>query len=180
MSEKKNRFVAGLLVAAAGVATLATMGRATIFLVVAMVVCYVLWLRRLEWPPAKSIIGIYGLALLVQCFHMFEEYRAGFHRVFPAVFGASPWSDQRFLIFNFAWLAIFIIAGFGLARQKREAYLVSMFLAIGGGILNGLGHLALSARQGGYFPGAYTGVLALFVGSLLTYRLMLGAVHVRP
>lgn len=172
--------VAGLLVAAACAVTLATMGRATIFLVVAMVVCYAIWMRRSAWPPAETITPIYLVAVLVQCAHLFEEYRAGFYRVFPAVFGADPWSEQRFLIFNFVWLTIFVIGGFGLARQKRLAYLVAMFLAIGGGIGNGLGHLALSAREGGYFPGAYTGVLALIVGSVLTYRLMRRSLDVTP
>lgn len=60
------------------------------------------------------------------------------------------------------------------------AYLVALLLAIGGGIGNGLGHLALSARESGYFPGAYTGVLALLVGSILAYRLTRPADLSRP
>lgn len=167
-----ERVVAGLVVAAACALTLLTMGRAASLLVVAMVVSYALWIPRSEWPPAESIISVYAAAVIVQCAHMVEEYRAGFYRLFPPVFGADPWSEQRFLAFNLVWLAVFVIAGFGLARRKRVAYLVALFLAIGGGIGNGLGHLALSAREGGYFPGAYTGVVALLVGSLLAYRMM--------
>lgn len=170
--------VVALAVGVACVLTVATMGRATIFLVVAMVVCYALWVRRTEWPPAETVVRVYALAVLVQCAHLVEEYLAGFYRVFPPVFGADPWSEQRFLIFNVVWLTIFVLAGVGLLRGRRVAYLVALFLAIGGGIGNGLGHLALSAREGGYFPGAYTGVLALLVGSLLAYRLMRKPAHV--
>jgi hypothetical protein len=148
------------------------MGRATILLVVTLVACYAIWASRSEWPPAKSIIGIYAVAVMVQCAQLFEEYRTGFYRVFPPVFGADPWSARRFLTFNFVWLVVFLIAGFGLVRGRRGAYLVAMFLAIGGGVLNGLGHIALSIREGGYFPGAYTGAFALAVGTALTYRLM--------
>lgn len=179
-AQRRDRMQAAFHVGSACVIILVTMGRATILLVVTLAVCYAIWARRSEWPPAKSIIGVYAVAVVVQCAHLFEEYRTGFYRVFPPVFGADPWSARRFLVFNFVWLTVFLIAGFGLVRGRRGAYLVAMFLAIGGGILNGLGHLALSAREGGYFPGAYTGVLALLVGSLLTYRLMLGPVHVRP
>lgn len=172
--------VVALAVAVACVLTLATMGRATIFLVVAMLLCYALWVRRREWPPVESVLGVYALAVLVMGAHMVEEYLAGFYRVFPPVFGAGPWSSQRFLIFNLLWLTIFVIAGVGLAHGRRVAYLVALFLAIGGGIGNGLGHLALSARESGYFPGAYTGVLALLVGSILAYRLMRPADLSRP
>jgi hypothetical protein len=159
-------------VGSACVIILVTMGRATILLVVTLAVCYALWARRSEWPPAKSIIGVYAVAVVVQCAHLFEEYRTGFYRVFPPVFGADPWSARRFLTFNFVWLIVFLIAGFGLVRGRKGAYLVAMFLAIGGGVLNGLGHIALSIREGGYFPGAYTGVLALIVGTVLAYRLL--------
>lgn len=169
---RAERDVTGLAVAIACVATIATMGRATTFLVVAMLVSYGLWLRRSIRPPGESVIGLYAAAVLVQGAHLAEEYLSGFYRVFPPVFGAAPWSARRFLVFNLVWLSVFVIAGVGLARGRRAAYLVATFLAIGGGIGNGLGHLALAAREGGYFPGAYTGVLALIVGSLLTYRLM--------
>ena len=171
-AEQRDRMQAAIHVGWACVFTLLTMGRATILFVVTLAACYAIWARRSDWPPAKSIIGVYALAVVVQCAHMFEEYRTGFYRVFPPVFGADPWSARRFLTFNLVWLIVFLIAGFGLVRGRRGAYLVVMFLAIGGGVLNGLGHIALSIREGGYFPGAYTGALALLVGSVLTYRLM--------
>ena len=179
-AQRKDRMQAAFHVGSACVIILVTMGRATIPLVVTLAVCYGIWARRSEWPAAKSIIGVYFAAVIVQCAHLFEEYRTGFYRAFPPVFGADPWSARRFLVFNFVWLTVFLIAGFGLMRGRKGAYLIAMFLAIGGGILNGLGHLALAAREAAYFPGAYTGVLALLVGSMLTYRVMMRPVHVQP
>jgi hypothetical protein len=79
---------------------------------------------------------------------------------------------EKFLTFNYIWLAIFAIGGFPLAKGERFGYLVAVFLAVGAGIVNGLGHLALSVLRGGYFPGAYTGAVALLAGSVLMYRLM--------
>ncbi|MFL5385308.1 MAG: hypothetical protein ACJ8GN_22545 [Longimicrobiaceae bacterium] len=67
---------------------------------------------------------------------------------------------------------MFAAGGIGLAQGRREAYLVALFLALGGGIGNGVGHLALAARAGGYFPGAYTGALALVVGGILAHRML--------
>src|SRR5215213_7435049 len=175
-----DRMQAAFHVGSACIIILVTMGRATIPLVVTLAVCYAIWARRSDWPPSKNIIGLYSFAVIVQCAHVVEEYRTGFFRAFPPVLGADPWSARRFLVFNFAWLTVFLIAGFGLVRKRRGAYLIAMFLAIAGGILNGLGHLALSAREGAYFPGAYTGVLALLVGSILTYRLMLRPAQFHP
>jgi uncharacterized protein with HXXEE motif len=168
---RKDIAVAGAAVAVASVLTLATMGRATIVLVIALLASYGFWITRSEWPPPSRVLIMYTAAVVVQCAHLIEEYQAGFYRVFPGVFGAEPWSKRRFLAFNFVWLILFVIAGAGLARGKRGAYLVATFLALGGGIANGLGHIALSAREGGYFPGGYTGAIALVVGSFLMYSL---------
>jgi len=166
------RLLTGLAVAAACALTLATMGWAAGLLVVAMVVSYALWMGRAEWPPARRVLPAYAAAVVVQCAHLAEEYATGFHRAFPPVLGSEPWSGGRFLAFNLTWLAMFAIGGHGLAREKRPAYLVALFLALGGGIGNGLGHLALAARAGGYFPGAYTGALALVAGGTLLGRLL--------
>lgn len=167
-----ERIVAGFFVVAASAFTLAMMGRPAAFLVIALIVSYLLWMSRAEWSRAHRIIPVYILAVLVQSAHAAEEYATGFYRQFPPVFGADPWSGRQFLLFNLAWLAIFVIAGFGLTRRNGAAYVVAMFLAIGGGIGNGLAHLGLAASAGGYFPGLYTGAVALIIGSALAYRLL--------
>jgi len=166
-----GRVVAGIVVAGAAVLTLVTMGRAAGMLVVAMIASYGVWVARSRWPQGSRILPAYAAAVLIQCAHLVEEYRGDFHRLFPPVFGADPWSGRRFLIFNLVWLGVFVPAGFGLARGNRESYLVALFLALGGGIGNGLGHLALAVRERGYFPGVYTGIFALLAGSALIHRL---------
>jgi hypothetical protein len=66
----------------------------------------------------------------------------------------------------------FVLAGFGLARAWRPVYVIALFLAIGGGIGNGLGHVVLALRAGGYFPGTYTAPLVLLAGGFLAVRLL--------
>jgi hypothetical protein len=108
----------------------------------------------------------------MQCGHLIEEYRTAFYRMFPPVLGSDPWSARQFLIFNLACLGILVFAGFGLARGWRPAFVVALFLALGGGIGNGLGHLMLVVRVGGYFPGAYTAPLVFLAGSVLAFQLL--------
>ena len=158
--------------AAAGLIQLIVMGRAESPLVLALAVSYLLWIGQEVWRPTPRVLIAYATAVLVQCVHLVEEYRTGFYQVYPPIFGAEPWSSSRFLLFNLAWLVIFVVAGIGMAYSRRSSYLVALFLALGGGIGNGLGHLILAARRGGYFPGAYTAVLALFAGSALLRALL--------
>ena len=111
---------------------------------------------RDEWPPGARVLPVYAAAVLVQCAHLAEEYTAGVHRASRpcwgrsrgAEAGSSPSTSPR-------WRC-----------SRRAAYLAALFLTLGGGIGNGVEHLA---RAGGYFPGAYTGALALLVGSILAY-----------
>jgi hypothetical protein len=150
----------------------AVMGRAVVFLVVALALSYGLWLMRSPWPSGGRVIPIYAAAVAVQCAHLIEEYRTGFYRLFPPVLGSDSWSAPQFLTFNLVWLGVFVIAGVGLARGWRWVFIVALFLALGGGIGNGLGHLMLVIRAGGYFPGAYTAPLVFLAGSLLAFRLL--------
>jgi len=77
-----------------------------------------------------------------------------------------------FLLFNLVWLLVFCLGAVGLLRGCRPAMVVALFLALGGGVLNGLAHVALAARVGGYFQGLYTAPLVLGVGSYLAFRLL--------
>jgi hypothetical protein len=162
---------AALAVALAALLTFFTMGRATLVLIGIMVLSYFIWASRPEWPDPERIVWPYAFSVAVLCAHLFEEFTATFYSALPNVVGAPPWSGPRFLTFNFAWLIIFIVGGFPMAQGERFGYLVAVFLALGGGIGNGIGHLALSAQREGYFPGAYTGAVALIAGLALSYRL---------
>src|SRR5215207_8333684 len=165
-SRSRDQATAALLVAAACVVELATMGRAVVGLAVVLVASFALWVARAGWSPARDVVPVSVAAIVVQCAHLVEEYRTGFHLRFPPLFGADPWSARRFLAFNFVWLALFALGALGLRRGNRLAYLLVLFLALGGGVANGLAHLGLSVRAGGYFPGAYTGALSLAVGGV--------------
>ena len=163
--------VVGVAAAAVCVAELAVMGRAVSPLVVALGLAYVLWVGRLAWHSSGRTLLVYAASLVAQSAHLVEEYRTGLYDAFPPLFGAEPWSPNRFLLFNLAWMGAFFIGLFGLANQRRWAYLIALFLAIGGGVGNGLGHLVLVLMRGGYFPGAITAVLVLAAGTVLLWEL---------
>jgi hypothetical protein len=150
---------------------LAAMGWAAVLLVVALLFSFGLWLTRPAWPSAR-VLPVYAVALLLQVAHLAEEYRAGFYRVFPPVLGQAPWSARQFLLFNIVWLAVFVVGGIGVWRGWQPMIVVALFLAVGGGVANGAGHLLLAANAGGYFPGAYTAPLLVLIGSLLLFRLV--------
>lgn len=120
---------------------------------------------RGAWPPCVAAVVAHGV-------HLVEEYRTGFYRAFPPALGAQPWSSDAFLLFNLAWLLAFCLGTGGLLPGCRPAMVVALFLALGGGVLNGLAHVALAARVGGYSPGLYTAPLVLGVGSYLAFRLL--------
>jgi hypothetical protein len=164
--------VASLLVACAVLVQTLVMGRAIVVLDVALVISLVVWgAYRRRLAPAPRVLPAFTVALLVQIAHFFEEYYTGFHRSFPALFG-YVWEDGRFVAFNVAWVAILAVSAFAILRGYRLGYLGGFFLAIGAGIGNGFGHLALAARAGGYFPGSYTAVLSFGVGSVLLAQLI--------
>jgi len=173
-----NGFI-GIAVAIAGVIELGVMGRAVTPLVIGLVVSYLLWIGQAEWRPTRDVVLAYAAAVFVQCLHLVEEYRTGFYSAFPPILGGQAWSPVRFLAFNLIWLAVFVVAGIGLTTARRPAFLVALFLGLAGGIANGLGHLALAAQRGRYFPGTYTAVLALFAGSALLRRLLRPEPHQR-
>ena len=170
-SRTSNR-TTGIVVAVACVIELVVMGRAVTPLVIGLLVSYLLWISQAEWRPTRDVVLTYAAAVFVQCLHLIEEYRTGFYSAFPPILGGQAWSPSRFLAFNLTWLAVFVVAGIGMRTSRRPAFLVALFLGLGGGIANGLGHLALAARRGGYFPGTYTSVLALFAGSALLRKLL--------
>lgn len=113
---------------------------------------------------------MYLLAITVQRLHFTEEYLTGFQRQFPRLLGYE-WSDAQFVAFNMAWLAVFVAAALGVYRRVSLAYLVVLFLAVAGGVANGIGHLLVSATPGKYFPGLVTAPACLLAGAGLLTRL---------
>jgi hypothetical protein len=149
------------------------MGPAVIALSVGLIIAYAVWLNTLNHAIGGNtrVTVIYGVAVLVQALHLLEEYLTGFQRQLPSIWD-SEWTDHQFLTFNLVWLTIFAMAGFGVAFGVRLAFLVAWFMAIVGGVGNGLFHITLSVFTGGYFPGLATGTVHLVVGVLLIAALV--------
>jgi uncharacterized protein with HXXEE motif len=155
------------------------MGPAIIFLSGGLVLAYALWLTPRLKNNAAVVLPIYLLAVAAQCLHFAEEYVTGFQHQFPKLFGYD-WSDPRFVMFNMLWLAAFVMAGLGIYRGVQLAYLAVIFLALIGGIGNGISHLVLSAMYRRYFPGLITAPFCLLMGSVLLRRLFAGTRPTAP
>ena len=166
----RDRIVGGVLVLVVVAAQVRWMGRASTMLSVGLVIAYLVWAAARWNNDPNKILPIYLLAIVVQCLHFTEEFVTGFQKEFPKLVGYE-WSDARFVTFNMAWLAVFVLAGIGVYRRVQLSYLVVLFLALAGGVGNGAGHLLLSAQQGRYFPGAATAPICLLAGIVLLIRL---------
>jgi hypothetical protein len=146
------------------------MGAPIILLSGGLVVAYGVWAAARWKDDPAAVLSVYLLAIVVQCLHFTEEYITGFQHQFPKLFGGD-WSEARFVTFNMLWLAAFVLAGLGVYRRILLAYLVVFFLALIGGVGNGISHLVLSATYRRYFPGLITAPFCLLVGITLLTRL---------
>lgn len=169
----RDRIAGAVFVFAVVTAQARWMGRASSLLSVGLVVAYLFWIAARWKNDPAAVLPMYLIAAAVQCLHFTEEYLTGFQRQFPRLMGYE-WSDARFVAFNMAWLALFLLAALGVYRRVSLAYLVVLFLALAGGVANGIGHLLLSATKGGYFPGLATAPLCLLAGIGLLAQLFGG------
>lgn len=166
----RDRILGAVFVLIAVTAQARWMGSATTLLSAGLAIAYLFWIAAHWKNDPAAVLPAYLLAIVVQCLHFAEEYLTGFQRQFPKLIGYE-WSDDRFVAFNMAWLAVFVLAALGVYRRVPLAYLVVLFLALAGGVGNGAGHLLMSATQGRYFPGAATAPLCLLAGIALLVRL---------
>jgi hypothetical protein len=167
----RDRILGALFVLLAIGAQVLFMGPAIALLCLGLLFAYMFWVTTRWTNNSSKILPIYLLAIFVQCLHFTEEYLTGFQVQYPRLLGYR-WSNQQFLIFNVIWLAIFVLAAVGVYRGVRLAYLIVFFLALAGGIGNGVGHIILTLKSWGYFPGAFTAPLCLAVGIALLLKLL--------
>jgi Protein of unknown function with HXXEE motif len=166
----RDRIIGAVFVIVVVAAQSHWMGSAIALLSIGLIVAYLVWvLCRWKNDPA-AVLPVYLLAIAVQCLHFAEEFLTGFARQFPRLLG-STWSDTQFVMFNMAWLAMFVLAALGAYRRMALSYLVVLFLALIGDVANGLSHLLLSAMEGRYFPGAVTAPLCLVMGIVLLTKI---------
>lgn len=112
-------------------------------------------------PPPDKLAGRHAaahtlaLAVGLQSVHFAEETATGFHERFPALFGLPGMPLSIFVVFNLAWLGIWVASVPGLRSGRTSAFFAAWFLAIAG-MLNGVAHPLLAVAVGGYFPGLVT------------------------
>jgi len=145
-------------------------------LVLGVVAVVALWLTISRGGVAASAdavrraVGVAVIAIAAQAGHFTEELTTGFHERLPAVFGLPPLSLRLFVGFNLAWLGIWVLSAWGLARRRQVALFPLWFLGIAS-VANGLLHPLLALSAGRYFPGLVTSPLVAVAGALLRARL---------
>jgi len=159
----RTRWIGAGLVAAGVLFQALWLGLPAIFLSLLLLVSYALWLST-SWRVTPRLRWVFALSVLVFVAHVAEEYLAGVQQELPALFGRAPWSDAQYLVFNGAWLLVFVCAAFALRPGRSLPALVVVFFAVAGGVGNGTLHLLLTLGRGEYFAGSGTAVACLAVG----------------
>ena len=114
-----------------------------------------------------------AVATLVQAAHFSEEAFTGFHEKLPALFGLPPMSFTGLMVFNLAWLAIWVFSIYGLRAGFAFSMFAAWFLAIAG-MINGIAHPLLTLASGEYFPGLYTSPI-IFIAGIMLWRALKSA-----
>ncbi|MEQ9563827.1 MAG: HXXEE domain-containing protein, partial [Woeseiaceae bacterium] len=139
----------------------------TILGAAALIALLLAFWRRPQPDQAKerqAASRAFSATVAVQAVHFTEELVTGFPVAFPALFGLPPVSYTYFIVFNLAWLAIWVASIPGLRLGQRATYFAAWFLGIAG-IINGLGHPALAIYVKGYFPGLLSAPLIGVAGA---------------
>ncbi len=117
-------------------------------------------------PPenvAERLAAARALALAVglQSIHFTEEATTGFHERLGALLALPGIPLSVFLVFNLAWLGIWVASVPELRSARAAAFFAAWFLAIAG-MINGIAHPLLAVAAAGYFPGL---VSSPFIGA---------------
>ncbi|MDH3304600.1 MAG: hypothetical protein OEM92_05265, partial [Gammaproteobacteria bacterium] len=83
------------------------------------------------------------------------ETLTGFPERLGALLGLPAMPMSFFLIFNLAWLVIWVFSVPGLRAARAAAFFAAWLLAIAG-MVNAIAHPLLAVAAGGYFPGLVT------------------------
>ena len=102
-----------------------------------------------------------AVAVGLQGVHFAEEAATGFHERLGPLLGLPGMPLAAFVVFNLAWLGIWVASVPGLRSAHAAAFFAAWFLAIAG-MLNGIAHPLLAVAADGYFPGL---VSSPFIGA---------------
>ena len=111
-----------------------------------------------------------AIAVVVQSVHFAEEAATGFHEKLGPLVGVPGMPFSLFVVFNLAWLGIWVASIPGLRSAQPAAFFAAWFLAIAG-MINGIAHPLLAIAAGGYFPGLVTSPFIAVAGVWLWRRL---------
>lgn len=120
-----------------------------------------------ERQAAASALSV---ATAAQSVHFCEEWAAGFHIRFPALFGLPAMPLSFFVAFNLVWIAIWIACIPRLRSSSSLAFFGAWFLALAG-MLNGIAHPLMAISVNGYFPGLLSSPLIGAAGLWLWLKL---------
>lgn len=126
---------------------------------------------RLDDAAHKWTRPLVATCLILQSAHFVEEYTTRFYERFPSLLGLASWSARFFVVFNVAWLTIWIFAALRLRSGARVVVFPLWFLAIAM-VANGIAHPLLAVAAGGYFPGLITAPVLGIAGVALWMRLL--------
>ncbi|MGE0816786.1 MAG: HXXEE domain-containing protein [Vicinamibacterales bacterium] len=135
------------------------------------------WLTVVRPPRAtgarswRTLGTVAAVALACHALHFGEELVTGFPRRFPELVGLAPWPTALFVGFNVAWIAGWAASAWAVRSGTRVAFFPLWFLGLASAA-NGVAHLALAFRVGGYFPGLATSPIVGIAGVVLLRRLV--------
>jgi len=105
---------------------------------------------------------LYPALVIAQFLHGFEDFVAGFHEAFP-LYSLAP---EFFVLLHLGLFLLLAALIPSVAHGRRWALkLAKLFAVIE--ILNGAGHLMISAIEWDYYPGSFTAPLLLIFGAAL-------------
>ncbi len=135
-------------------------------------------------PPEKgearrAAARALGVAVVAQGLHFFEESATGFRTELGDVLGLPAMPLSFFVVFNVAWLAVWVASVPAVRRGHAVGFFAAWFLAIAG-TLNGVLHPVLAAAAGGYFPGLISSPVIAAASVWLWIQLRRATVGGRP
>jgi hypothetical protein len=134
-------------------------------------------LRPLPSPAAlgrRRLLVVGAVAVACQAAHAVEEWAAGFWEAFPRLLGLPPWGARTFLVFNLAWVLVWVLSLVGVKRGWRLAEWPLWFLGLAL-LANGVAHPLLSVLRGRYFPGLATSPVVGIAGLLLLREMLVSS-----
>ena len=133
---------------------------------------------RTDGLAVRKTAWVAAAAIAVQCAHFVEEWMTGFNCRFPELLGLAPWSIELWATFNLVWIAIWVLAVFGVLRGLRVALFPIWFLTVAS-VANCVAHPLLALAAGGYFPGLWTSPITGVSGVALLRSLANSTAHER-